>query len=277
MAYAAGRSESTLSPGHKSASSGSSSPSSNGHNAEFIPLAPVAIAPYLEAYGFAAMSPKSWRAAPHGHMPGIGGAAAPTMGLQVGGHKEVEGHTLYTLSCSLADGSMPTTWSAQRRLQQLREDLHDNVKAELGDTYAQHFSATPFAHKGGLPGTSARLNSWLCTLASCINAGAMPPCIVALVLTFLDAPEWKLDTSPVQRAQRKEQLSMHVPGQNTGKAGSAKGQLIQGSGSCALEDVELNVSFDLEDHVLGDPTARDLEQDFATDDGAETKPSTRWS
>ncbi len=36
----------------------------------------------------------------------------------------------------------------------------DRIKDALGQNYAAHFSKTPFALKGGLPGTTARLTAW---------------------------------------------------------------------------------------------------------------------
>lgn len=207
-------------------------------------MAPVAVAPYLQAYGFAAVDPKTWRVSPGSSSSST--APAPVVELQVEGHQEVEGHTLYSLTCALVDGSVNTNWNAQRRLQQLREDLHDVVKVELGDSYSQHFASTPFAHKGGLIGTTARLRSWLCTLATCINKGRIPPSVVALVLSFLDAPEWKLDAVPVQSFQKglltpttqcssQDNLSQKPKNENAG-----------------LDDIELSLTFDLDDLVLGD-------------------------
>merc|ERR1712048_334037 len=55
--------------------------------------------------------------------------------------------------------------------------------------YEQHFNGAPFAHKGGLPGTTARLRRWLSTLAKCINSGICPPSVVGLTLGFLNTPE----------------------------------------------------------------------------------------
>jgi len=167
---------------------------------DFVQMAPVAVAPYLQAYGFAALDPSSWRVPPGsaGATPSSGSRAvppAPKLVLQMEGHKEVDGHTLYSLVCSLADETVCINWCAQRRLQQLREDLHDAIKGELGEAYHRHFGRAPFAHKGGLPGTTARLQSWVSTLAACVNAGHAPPSVVALVLSFFEAPEWKLDVS----------------------------------------------------------------------------------
>lgn len=167
---------------------------------EFVPMAPIAVAPYLQAYGFAAVDFKTWRVSPGSSSSSD--APSPVVQVHVDGHKEVDGHTLYSLTCSLVGGSINAKWKEQRRLQQLRDDLHDAVKVELGDLYSQHFGSTPFAHKGGLIGTTARLHGWFRTLARCINTGRTPPSIAALVLSFLDAPEGMLDTVPAQSCQK---------------------------------------------------------------------------
>lgn len=223
----------------------------------------------MQAYGFAAVDPGTWRVAPGHTGTSANGVTspAPVVELQVEGHKEVDGHTWYSLACSLVDGSVNTNWSAQRRLQQLREDLHDVVKAELGDVYSQHFGSTPFAHKGGMPGTTARLSRWLCTLATCINAGHAPPSVVALVLTFMDAPEWKLDTSPVQQQSGKAatglaELAASAPAAATQSRRRGGEPPASPSGpksdNAGLEDIELSLTLDLDDLVLGG----DLSGDF---------------
>merc|ERR1719183_3201169 len=83
---------------------------------------------------------------------------------------------------------MHMEWRIQRRLCQLREDLHDFVKSELGKSYNDLFSETPFARCGGMKGTTARLTKWLEKLSYCINQLLVGPLLVALVLSFFDAP-----------------------------------------------------------------------------------------
>lgn len=149
-----------------------------------MPIAPLAVAPYLEEYGYAAVDATSWR------LSDLGKSPRPIFALKVVGHEEVDGHTMYTIECSLVlQTACRLDWQACRRLAQLREDLHDRVKDTLGDKYSKHFGQAPFASKGGLPGTTARLNAWFGALAACVNRLEASPSVVALALHFLDAPE----------------------------------------------------------------------------------------
>jgi hypothetical protein len=131
---------------------------------------------------------------------------SPQLSLHVMGHEEDDGHTLYEVQCSLAwfrtvneawDNSEayacylrdpPIAWKSKHRLQDLRECLHDNVKKVLGDQYGNLFEGRPFARHGGPPGTTARLRLWLDALAKLINTNALPPCMSARTLRFLEAP-----------------------------------------------------------------------------------------
>mmetsp|Transcript_109135 Transcript_109135/g.314362 ORF Transcript_109135/g.314362 Transcript_109135/m.314362 type:complete len:233 (+) Transcript_109135:141-839(+) len=198
------------------------SPTSKG-DARFVPLRPSEVAPYLASFGFAAVDSARWRdirdSAP-GSVPG-----RPTLELQVSGHEEIGGHTWYSVGCILRVGgyngdrggeefgdevSAERVWRAPRRLEQLREELHDRVKSDLGDAYATHFADTPFAKKGGLPGTTARLNAWFSTLASVINGATCSPGLAALVLSFLDAPA--LDDGSAFECMPVLQVSHERPG-----------------------------------------------------------------
>mmetsp|Transcript_35734 Transcript_35734/g.99899 ORF Transcript_35734/g.99899 Transcript_35734/m.99899 type:complete len:165 (+) Transcript_35734:1-495(+) len=146
------------------------------------------------------------------------------------GHEEVRGHTMYSLSCALRpprppgegpsrpgapDPSSERLWRVHRRLEQLRDDLHDYVKSELGEAYGRLFAATPFASRGGLPGTTAKLNAWVGTLAAVVNGGpevgAAPvaPTLVAFVLSFLDAPA--LDDSSAFDLMPAHQIAVESP------------------------------------------------------------------
>jgi len=138
----------------------------------------------LRPYGYAVASPERWCVRPN-KSPG-----KPTLRLIVTGHAELEGHTFYCLQCWIAAEDPPVRleWTAQRRLVQLREELHDAAKNELGGSYMHVFSKAPFAKRGGPSGTTSRLQVWLETLAACINTGKAPPALVAQVLLFLDAP-----------------------------------------------------------------------------------------
>lgn len=76
----------------------------------------------------------------------------------------------------------------------LRSFLHAPVKAALGPRYVNHFAKAPFAHLGGLPGTTERLTRWCAALAACVNKQVCPPGIVWLVLSFFQVPQPCLTT-----------------------------------------------------------------------------------
>lgn len=142
---------------------------------------------YLAPYGYEAAGPEDWKALPAKHRA--------RLELSLDGHSEASGHTLYGICCKLsheggsaAEAPLRLAWSAERRLSQIREGLHDLAKSELGKGYGQAFSDAPFAKRGGPGGTSERLQRWLQTLAQCINEGAARPALVTQVFLFLDAP-----------------------------------------------------------------------------------------
>ena len=148
---------------------------------------PAQLRGYLARYGYKAADAASWE-----RLPEAAQQAIPTFELCVSGHEEQDGHTWYILGCSvlLPGVAAPLIWELRHRLGALRERWHDPVKAALGsEGYDFHFAGTPFASKGGLPGTTARLQGWCGTLVSCINRHAVPPSIVFLTFQFLEAPE----------------------------------------------------------------------------------------
>jgi len=132
------------------------------------------------------------------------GPGSAALRISVRGHEEVEGHTWYIIDSHIhqsyvqpqpQDGEevqpqSPTEihWSTKKRLCDLREELHSNVKELMGPAYAAYFDSSPFARLGGPPGTTARLRAWLTNLAHCANEGALSACIQAYVLQFLEAP-----------------------------------------------------------------------------------------
>mmetsp|Transcript_33045 Transcript_33045/g.73596 ORF Transcript_33045/g.73596 Transcript_33045/m.73596 type:complete len:692 (+) Transcript_33045:73-2148(+) len=139
---------------------------------------------YLSQYGYDALEPTNWRTSPSSS------STRPTLALGVVGHGERDKHTFYDVQCSLQadDPNGCMQWVAQRRLAQLREGLHDVTKRELGKDYNPLFADAPFALRGGLCGTTGRLQKWLETLADCINKGEASPTLVTEVLQFLEAP-----------------------------------------------------------------------------------------
>merc|ERR1712048_753901 len=57
---------------------------------------------------------------------------------------------------------------------------------------------------GGPSGTTDRLRAWLCSLATCINGGALTPFVVVAVFRVLDGPGTPihpdLDSIPITRS-----------------------------------------------------------------------------
>lgn len=191
----------------------------DGEGVDFQPLPAVAVAPYLEAYGYAAADAETWRPVPLDQ----GASSIPRLSFVVAGHEEVLGHTWYVLACSLElstdEGNGAATrrldWQARRRLVQLREQLHDRVKALIGETrYSQIFADARFAPKGGLPGTTARLNGWFAALAASINQGRAPPSLTAVVFQFLDIPEFpeRRDGGGGESTEGDTDIEISMPG-----------------------------------------------------------------
>eukprot|EP00930_Biecheleria_cincta_P027272 TRINITY_DN19154_c0_g1_i2.p1 TRINITY_DN19154_c0_g1~~TRINITY_DN19154_c0_g1_i2.p1 ORF type:complete len:511 (-),score=98.96 TRINITY_DN19154_c0_g1_i2:211-1743(-) len=124
------------------------------------------------------------------------------------GHAEFVGYTWYFIQAELTPipqarldvqdeemnwdldtGKRSVFVLAPRRLTHL-QGLHHHVKKVLGPAeYSKHFSDTPFARSGGVPGTTARLNTWLKKLGDVINSYAtedtVSPSLVFAVLVFL--------------------------------------------------------------------------------------------
>lgn len=140
---------------------------------------------YLLEFGYQARSPEAW-------LPGIPRSASwPQLAVgEISGHSERNGHTWYNILCKIqVPGLAEHKWSAPRRLHHLRHLLHDPIKAELGQTYYDyHFKDARFARHGALRGTTDALRRWLGTWSKFINDGHVAPSLVALTLSFLDAP-----------------------------------------------------------------------------------------
>lgn len=147
---------------------------------------------HLQAFGFPVASAQKWEKDP---------GSSPKFQLEVEGHEERAGHTWYFIRCRLQHPSTwPAArldevedgiWTAPRRLQQLRCDLHDRLKnydCDEEETYYNIFGETPFARIGGVPGTSARLTAWLRSLAHAISTLQVSPAVVAYTLLFFHAP-----------------------------------------------------------------------------------------
>lgn len=139
---------------------------------------------YLAPFGYMVANPEEWQQTPKRSF------GTPTLALSVNGHEERGSHTYYDVHCWFVakKPSLHLEWLAQRRLANLREELHDIVKNELGKSYSEVFAKAPFAKRGGFSGTTLRLQRWLEVLATSVNDGTAPPALVAQVLLFLGAP-----------------------------------------------------------------------------------------
>eukprot|EP00747_Dinoflagellata_sp_TGD_P170022 gnl/TRDRNA2_/TRDRNA2_200486_c0_seq1.p1 gnl/TRDRNA2_/TRDRNA2_200486_c0~~gnl/TRDRNA2_/TRDRNA2_200486_c0_seq1.p1 ORF type:complete len:285 (-),score=45.67 gnl/TRDRNA2_/TRDRNA2_200486_c0_seq1:27-785(-) len=114
------------------------------------------------------------------------GAPKGPLQVTIDTHMEVKARTMYILSCQFLGVVGP--WYCSKRLCDLRADLHDQVKVALGPVYQMCFADTPFAHRGGVPGTTARLNAWFRTLDRMMNRGELEVQLCVLVLRFLETP-----------------------------------------------------------------------------------------
>lgn len=138
----------------------------------------------LEPYRYRARSSSEWESIDH----------ELQLTIQVRDHMETKGHTLYQVQCTLSsvrDVTVPSfTWACQRRLDHIRKGLHDVAKEHMGSFYAGCFKGAPFAHRGGIAGTTKRLDVWCARFARCVNSGAAPPFVVAQALKLLHAPQY---------------------------------------------------------------------------------------
>lgn len=134
---------------------------------------------YLARYGFEAADAKTWS-----------DAGAARIDARIDHHTEQEGHTWYTIRCVISsNGGARREWTVARRLEHVRIHLYDRVRQDLStEVYEERFAAAPFARRFGLPGTSARVDTWLTTLSNHASSGRMPPLVVAQLLRFLAAP-----------------------------------------------------------------------------------------
>lgn len=155
------------------------------------------LAPFLARYGYAAQGGSAWQLVREANSEGPAPERHPHLELHLRGHIEEQGHTLYEVESLLAAHPAPqVSFLVRRRLCQFREALHDPIKVHLGAAaYDRHFGTSPFAKKGGLPGTTARLQGWCAALAACANSRGCPPGTLALVLHFFEVPEPQLPSA----------------------------------------------------------------------------------
>jgi len=150
-------------------------------------------AKYLKEYGYPVAASRillEWESLPELQEAKSGGC--PQLDISLLGHEEKDGHTLYQVRCNLTlPNSSCLDWCVQHRLKHIREELYEKVYQSLSPSgsYMELFNDSPFALRGGLPGTTARLNGWLSTLADCTNHGSCEPALVCCLLRFLQAPD----------------------------------------------------------------------------------------
>lgn len=139
---------------------------------------------------------------------------APELQINVTGHEEVRGHTSYIVKCTLLCVGLPDTdWRLSRRLSQFRQGLYYPVRTELGKgLYGEWFAGTPFAHRGGVPGTTARLDAWCRVLSKMLSGRQLPLQLTALVLHFLDTPKaMNLDLQVLSGSESDKDLPSDHP------------------------------------------------------------------
>jgi len=160
-------------------------------NAAYVPLADGTIPEYLLERGFAALDTITWALAG----PSEWAHRMPVVRFAVRNHEEAGSHTWYTLEACFytPDCTQRQAWKAPRRLLHVRQ-FRDHLRSSLGkEGYNRIFTTNtgervPFAARGGVPGTTLKLDAWLCALANTINDGATTPAVVAATLHFLRAP-----------------------------------------------------------------------------------------
>jgi len=147
---------------------------------------------FLDRCGFQALDNLRWNARQIDRQTR---GEQPRLTMQVRGHKEALEHTWYAIHCQLSvcpRSGIDVSWMTYRRLEHLRTGLHDPLEDLLDKDYADIFKGAPFALRGGLQGTTARLDAWFTKLASAISQTQLPPAAVALCLRFLDVSVGKL-------------------------------------------------------------------------------------
>jgi len=115
------------------------------------------------------------------------------LSITVTGHEEKCRCTYYQMKCELRgpndrDRSFPS-WHCEMRLCEIRDEIFDKLVEALGDeAYEVLFSEAPFALRGGLPGTTARLKDWMDAFAACFNGGHLESQFCAHCLGQIQAP-----------------------------------------------------------------------------------------
>mmetsp|Transcript_108117 Transcript_108117/g.170937 ORF Transcript_108117/g.170937 Transcript_108117/m.170937 type:complete len:473 (-) Transcript_108117:66-1484(-) len=189
------------------------------------PPDPSGVVQYLALFRFAAESPWLW---PHQ-------VSSPQFHVRVSEHAEINEHTWYLVECSLRCPGSSIEWQTARRLCHFRELLYDHIKSQLADSYSLHFAGAHFAHRGGIVGTTSRLSTWFGALAACINSGAATPYVVALTLSFLDAPHLHAIDAVVRAAAART-----APARDSAKNGGLRSSFAK-KGSRSLQHSKIGI------------------------------------
>jgi len=120
----------------------------------------------------------------------------PTLSLTTRRQFNMLEHTWYCVHVSLSifgsdsdlESGKRTAWTVPRRLCHFQDGLLKYVKALPTAVFKEHFRGTPFAHRGGIPGTAEKLKGWCAALAAFINSGRAAPLFVALCLRWAEHP-----------------------------------------------------------------------------------------
>lgn len=147
------------------------------------------------------------------HLERLTEGAQPQLTVEVTGHREALGHTWYGLQCQLRAGEgLVASWTVQRRLVHLRSGLRDPLQELTGVDYEVLFREAPFALRGGLQGTTARLRDWFLALGRGVNSGVVPPRAVALLLIFSGAPAERQSVKALAAANAQPMQRPESPG-----------------------------------------------------------------
>jgi len=222
-------------------------------SAKLKSVAETEVVPFLEQFGFAVQNARSW-----GNI-----IQKSRLRFWIHGHREMGFHTLHTWYAIMGeviggDDSSRRHWMVERRLAHVRALMHHPVKSELGNDYNHYFREAHFARRGGLPGTTSRMQSWLAALSKAIHSGAVSPALVTDILCFLEAPA------------RHEVAGQTIPGGELLYSNASK---IEGGGAptgfqCVKTRVE---SYDCgkSGEAACNQDVPDDETDQGTDDGRE--------
>eukprot|EP00929_Paragymnodinium_shiwhaense_P122934 TRINITY_DN9625_c0_g1_i2.p1 TRINITY_DN9625_c0_g1~~TRINITY_DN9625_c0_g1_i2.p1 ORF type:complete len:257 (+),score=32.90 TRINITY_DN9625_c0_g1_i2:77-847(+) len=162
------------------------------------PIRDHEVSEYLARYAYGASDHLRWQKDP---------IFRPVITLGVTGHDEIvsdalESHTNYHIDATFSIWSFknarepPARWRISRRLCWLRVEVHDQVKSMMQDMKGTSFEDYPtffkdcnFAHHGGLPGTTKKLDAWFRRLAEGVNKRIVPPRVAAVLMNQLRTPE----------------------------------------------------------------------------------------